>query len=560
MNGSKTLKFKKRILLLILFLMAAMAACTAVSNRMADSGDSSAKLHLGNHIFPISTNSQEAQAAFNTGLTLTYGFSHVAAEREFRRAAKLDPNAAMPWWGVALVNGPHINYPIVPEARAKVAWEALTQAKQRISTASPLEQELINALSSRYVEKQPSDRSSLDKAYAASMKKVWLRHPTNADIATLYAESLMDLHPWDLFDNKGVAKPWTPEIIQTIEGAMKLNPVHPGAHHLYIHAVEASNLPERGLRSADLLGTLVPGSGHLVHMPAHIYLRVGQWPKAAKSNEDAIVADREFTKIYPNQGFYALYMLHNRHFLTFVHMMQGRKEDALKISRDMIATVPEDFLRDYGAVADGFMALTLEVLMRFGEWEAILKEPAPSNNQPFARSMWRFVRSSAYTALDKPVEAKAEKELFLAAVREVPADATFGNNEAHKLLKIAQNVLDGEMAARANKFDQAIKFLNAAITIEDTLLYDEPPDWILPVRHSMGITLLRAGKPREAELVYREDLHKFPKNGWSLYGLSRALHLQGDENGAAQVMREFKDEWAMADTTIGASCLCQPSV
>ncbi len=516
--------------------------------------------NLGDHSFPISTSSSEAQSAFDRGLTLSYAFSHAAAEREFRRAAELDPKAPMPWWGVALVNGPHINYPLVPENKAKTAWEALGQATKRLSNANALEKDLIHALSTRYVEHQGEDRSKLDQAYAQAMKTLWFRYPKNADIGTFYAEALMDLHPWDLYNKDGSSKAWTPEIVNTLEQAISLNNNHPGANHLYIHAVEGSTSPERAVRSADLLQTLVPGAGHLVHMPAHIYLRVGRWEDAAKANEQAILADEEFRKSNSKPGFYAIYMTHNQHFLSFVYMMQGKREAALKSTREMLAAIPPEFLRDYGPIADGFMAVEYEVLMRFGEWNQILSKPEPPKDRPLAYALWRFTRVSAFTALDRFAEAKEERKKFLAATNQVPKEATFGNNSAHTLLKIALHVMDGEIAARENQFDKAISSLQQAKQIEDSLLYDEPPDWILPVRHTLGATLLRAGKYAQAENVYREDLKKFPGNGWSLYGLGRALALQKRTSEMATIEEEFRKAWAGADTTINASCLCQEGV
>jgi tetratricopeptide (TPR) repeat protein len=338
---------------------------------------------------------------------------------------------------------------------------------------------------------------------------------------------------------------------------MKLNPRHPGAHHLYIHSVEASNRPEKGVVSADTLMELVPGAGHLVHMPAHIYLRVGRWEEAAQANINATKADAEFRKANSQPGFYAVYMLHNHHFLSFVRMMQGQHGAALEAARSMVAGVPEDFMREFGPIADGYMAIVYEVQMRFGKWEELLAEPAPPAHLPLANALWRFSRATALNALDRRKEAQDERRQFLSAVTEVPSDATFGNNDAHTLLQLARHVLDGEIAAREKRYSAALRELYAAKRIEDTLMYDEPPDWILPVRHTLGATLLSAGKAAEAEAVYREDLKNFPKNGWSLYGLSRALALQGKEAEASEVRREFAREWADADTQIASSCLCQ---
>jgi tetratricopeptide (TPR) repeat protein len=518
------------------------------------------RFDLGRHTFPIATNVSEAQKAFDRGLTLAYAFSHGAAEKEFRRAAELDPLSPMPWWGVALVNGPHINNPQVPPDKAMVAWEALSTARRLRANGNELENSLIDALSVRYDRKQPKDRSRLDRAYAAAMKKVWSRYSHDADIATLYAEALMDLHPWDLWTHSGEPKAWTPEIVRTLEQAMTLNPAHPGALHLYIHVVEASDNPERGLAAADQLGDLVPGAGHLVHMPAHIYLRVGRWDSAAMANERAILADAEFRKTNPQPGFYAVYMLHNRHFLAFVRMMQGQKAAALKAAREMIDSIPAGFLEEYGPVADGFLALPYEVLMRFGDWNQILLEPEPSTQFPLSYALWRFARASALMALDRTGEAKAERMLFDAAARRVPEEATFGNNRAKDILKIAEYVLNGESAAREKHFDAALTSLRDAVRLEDTLMYDEPPDWILPARHALGITLLRVGRADEAEKIYREDLKRFPANGWSLFGLGRALLWQSKAAEAEAVMEQFSKEWKGADIKIQSSCLCQPGV
>ena len=561
MNAKTIIPFSRMVLILVSSSL--LLSCTTSKNTVSKPPareSAPASFHLGSHSFPISTKVPQAQSAFNRGLTLSYAFSHKAAEREFRRAAEHDAEAAMPWWGVALVNGPHINYPLVPEDKARIAWEAITRARSKRAQATLLERDLIDALSARYVKHQPKDRSKLDRAYAAAMKKLSLKYPEHSDVTALYAEALMDLNPWNLWTEKGAAQPWTPEILSTLEHAIALTRTHPGAHHLYIHAVEGSNHPEVGVPSADLLGGLVPGAGHLVHMPGHVYIRIGRWEDAAKANENVILADEEFKKSEPSPGFYAIYMTHNRHFLSFVRMMQGRREAALKAAREMVAGVPPEFLKEYGPIADGYMAIVPEVQMRFGMWDEILSEPEPSQELPIARALRHFARISALNALDRRAEAKQERARFVAAVGRVPQDATFGNSSAHQLLKIALLVADGEMAAREQRYDAAIKLLTQAVKLEDALMYDEPPDWILPVRHALGITLLRAGKAKEAELAYREDLKKFPKNGWSLYGLNRSLALQKREQEAALALKDFKTQWAGADTAIEGSCLCQPGV
>jgi len=517
----------------------------------------SSHFNLGNHRFKVSTTSRDAQRAFDRGLTLAYAFSHRAAEEEFRKAAALDPQLATAWWGVALVNGPHINFPVVPPQNAAVAWEALTKARALASTASGLERDLIDALSHRYASPQPEDRSPLDRAYAEAMRKVWNNHSENADVATLFAESMMDLRPWDLWTLSGVAQPGTEEIVATLEKALQLNPNQPGAIHLYIHAVEASTNPGRALQPADRLTNLVPGASHLVHMPSHIYVRMGQWKKAAESNQRAMRADLDYRRAYPRPGFYAVYMAHNSHFYAFASMMQGRSEAAMSTARKMIAEIPDDFLKEFGPVIDGFMIFPSEVLMRFGRWEEILKEPEVAPGFPLSGALQKYLRAVALTALGRLEDAEKEAGLFQAARAKVPAEQSFGNNTASNLLEIASHQLQGEMEAKRNHLDEAIRHLRQAVAIQDTLRYDEPPDWIQPARHTLGAVLLTANRAADAEKVYREDLEFYPENGWSLLGLSRALEEQGKSAEAKATQKRFDRAWQDADIKITSSCLCQ---
>jgi tetratricopeptide (TPR) repeat protein len=504
----------------------------------------------------ITTASAEAQSAYDRGLTLAYAFAHYAAEQEFRRALRADPDCAMAWWGIALVNGPHINFPAVTPEHAATAWEALGQAKARAAGATLLEQALINALAERYANPQPDDRRALDQAYAEAMRQVWRASPDNADVATLFAEAVMDLHPWDLWTKDG-PQPWTPEIVATLARGLEFNPRHPGANHLYIHAVEASPNPEKGVAAADRLRTLVPDSSHLVHMPAHIYARVARWDDAAAVNREAMKADAVYRAAYPRPGFCAMYMAHNAHFLAFVAMMQGRSEQALDCARTMVAGVPEDFLQEYAPVVDGYLIFVSEVLMRFGRWEEVLAEPAPPAQAPLSRALWHFTRTSALIALKRMDEAHAEQAAFEKAAAAVPPDRQFGQNSATNILAIARDVLAGEMFAQAGQLDAAIGSLREAAKIEDTLLYDEPPDWIQPVRHTLGAVLLRAGQTPEAAQVYRADLQRYPENGWALMGLRDALRRQGKDSDARMVDARFKRAWASADVKPPSTCYCQ---
>lgn len=527
-------------------LAALVAACASVR-----------PANLGSHSFKVTTSSRTAQHAFDRGLTLAYAFSHAAAEDEFRQAAAADPHCAMAWWGVALVNGPHINFPLVPPDRAQTAWEALGKARALAPKASTREQALIRALGKRHASPQPENRHPLDEAYANTMRNVWQAHPHDADIATLFAEALMDLRPWDLWQLDGQPQPGTDEIIATLERALTLNPRHPGANHLYIHALEASPTPERAVAAADRLRQLVPAAGHLVHMPAHIYARVGRWDDSATANLRAMQADADYLARHPQPGFYAKYMAHNAHFYAYTAMMQGRSAEAIRVARQMVGDIPQDFLLRYGPEADGLMIFVSEVLMRFGRWDELLAEPEPSANLPLARALWHYTRTIALIALDRSAEARKEQAAFHAAAARVPTTATFGNNLAHDLLAIATHMINGERAAKEQRFDAAIVALRSAIALEDRLRYNEPPDWIQPVRHTLGAVLLRAGRAAEAETTYREDLIRYPRNGWSLFGLGRALKLQGKDVEAAETERKFHSAWAKADIQLVSTCFCQ---
>lgn len=512
---------------------------------------------LGNYHFKVTARSVAAQRAFDRGLTLAYSFGHFAAEREFRRAAEADPDCAMAWWGVALVNGPHINFPLVPPPRGAAAWEAITRAKALAARTTPLEQDLIAALGKRYADPHPADRSGLDEAYATAMRGLYQKYPEQADVATLFAEAEMDLHPWNYWSREGEPRPWTPEIIAALERALRLSARHPGANHFYIHAMEASREPGKALASANRLGRLVPDSGHMVHMPSHIYARVGAWDKAAVANRRAMEADARYRAAYPRPGFYAMYMLHNAHFLAFVAMMRGDSAEAIRCARQVVAGVPEDFRQDYPGIADGYMAIVPETLMRFGRWQEILREPEPDPALPLARALWRFTRAAALNALERPEEAKAEQAAFEAASAQVPPESMMGNNYGTNLLAIAARVLAGEISAQAGAYSDAISHLGEAVKVEDTLVYDEPPTWIQPVRHTLGAVLLKAGKAPEAEAVYRDELRRNPENGWSLMGLRETLKRQNKFDEAQAVNARWKKAWAEADIKPPSTCYCQ---
>ncbi len=511
---------------------------------------------MGSHQRKVSTSSADAQAYFDQGLVWMYSFNHDEAIRSFSEVVRIDPDCAMGYWGIALCNGPHINNPIVDADHARAAYDASQQATARIGKCSATEQGLIRAVAKRYAWPAPTDRRPLDEAYATAMGELNRANPNDNDVATLYAESLMDLQPWDLWTKEGAAKGKADEIVAVLEEVISRDPNHPGANHLYIHAVEASAKPERGIASADRLRTAVPASGHMAHMPAHIDVQVGNWQKASDQNVAAMESDRKYREISPKQGFYRMYMAHNPHFLAFSSMMEGRKAAALTAARQVVDGVPAEFGKSHAALMDPFMSIVYEVEMRFGMWDELLAEKAPPAYWPITTAMWHFARGTAYAAKGEIQDAEREQTEFAAAVKRVPEGAMMSINPAHKILSIADHVLAGEIAFRRGDVDVAVRELRAGVAIEDDLLYMEPPEWVQPVRHALGAVLESSGRCKEAEAVYREDLVIWPENGWALYGLSHCLRERGATAEADSVEKRFKATWSRADTKIGASCVC----
>jgi tetratricopeptide (TPR) repeat protein len=514
---------------------------------------------LGSHQRKVTTASPRAQEFFDQGLIWAYAFNHDEAIRSFTAATALDPGCAMAWWGIALCNGPHINNPVMPPERSKAAWDALQRALALRDSADPAERAMIDALAKRYADPAPEDRTGLDRAYADAMAQAWAAYPNDADIGTLYAEAMMDLRPWDLWNKDGTPQPGTETILAVLDEVLRLDPENPGANHLYIHAVEASPHPERANAAADRLRRSVPSSGHLTHMPSHIDVLTGRWAQASQQNEWAIESDRKYRRISPKQDFYRIYMAHNHHMLAFASMMEGRREAALRAARDVVAGVPEDYGRENAALIDGFMGAPYDVLKRFGRWDDLLAEPAPPDYWPITTAMWRYARGIARAAKGDMNAAERERIEFLSAAAKVPKDAVFAINPAARILEVAGHMLDGEIALAQGNYDLAEVALRKGVEIEDSLMYMEPPEWIQPVRHTLGVVLLKAGRYEEAEQVYREDLKKWPNNGWSLQGLAKCLRARGAAADAAETERAFREVWKRADTPIGSSCLCVPS-
>ncbi len=513
---------------------------------------------LGTHQRQVGTKSAAAQRYFNQGLGFLFAFNHDEAIRSFRQAAEHDAQCAMAWWGIAVANGPHINNPVVPPEQAKAAWEALGKARSTAAGSSAVEQALIAALAQRYADPQPADRKPLDQAYAAAMRQVWKTFPDDADVGALFAESLMDLRPWDLWTAEGQSHPGTDEVVATLEATLTQDPNHPLALHLYIHALEASSQPQKAVAPANRLRNLQPGLGHMVHMPSHIDVRTGQWALAIEANDKAIKADRRYRELSPKQGFYRIYMAHNHHMLAYAAMMRGQSRRAISAINEMVETIPPEWVKENAEIADGFAGLPIEVLVRFGRWDEVLKTPEPPEYLPLTRSLRHCARGIALAARGELEQAQAEQRAFLAARERVSREARVGNNSAQDVLAVAEHLLAGEILVRAGKSEAGIDELRTAVKAEDQLRYSEPPDWIHPVRHALGATLLTLDRPAEAEQVYREDLARLPHNGWSLFGLARSLRLQAKTSAADDLTTQFEAVWRDADIKITSSCFCQP--
>jgi tetratricopeptide (TPR) repeat protein len=492
-------------------------------------------------------------------MNLVFGFAHGAAIRSFKAAALLDPECAMAHWGIALASGPHINFPLVPPPMAEQAWSALQLARKYAANAKPADRTLIEALGKRYVQVQPEDRGPLDRAYADAMRVAWKAHPQDPDVGALFAEAMMDLRPWDQWTPEGQAQPGTDEIIATLDAVIKLAPRHPFANHLYIHAVEASPHPERALAAADRLRDLQPGLPHNVHMPSHIDIRVGDWHKATAANISAVDADRKYRQVVgPAKDMIIVYAAHNGHMLAYAAMMTGQRELAMQHIRAMVAGMPEDFLKEYAMMVEGFVAMPYEVMIRFGLWDEILASPDHPDYMVMTRAMRLAARGIAHAAKGDATAARREQAAYVEACKRVPAEETLGNNTAHAILAVSTPMLEGEILVREGKGEAAIASFRKAIEAEDALKYDEPPGWILPVRHVLGATLIQSGRFGAAEEVYREDLKRLPGNGWSLYGLASSLKFQNKHAEAGEVETRFKQVWRSADLQLTSSCLCQP--
>ena len=515
---------------------------------------------FGGYQRPITTDSPEAQAWFNQGIQLMYGFNHDEAIRSFHAAAQADPGAAMPWWGIAYSHGININDPAMTEERWQAAREAADKALERIENATPVEAALVRAVATRYEYPAPENRRRHDEDFADAMGEAFAAFPDDPEVGTIFADSLMNLQPWDYWDNEGNPKGRITEITEALEHVLIGNPDHPGANHLYIHALEASNEPGRAVAAADRLTTLVPGAGHLVHMPSHIYVRVGRYNDAIESNAQAIAADRAYFATAPKPTAYAIYYAHNQHFLAYAAMMAGRYAEALQAARDLEAEMPEENLKAFAGLIEGIMPTTFHVMIRFGKWEEILQEPAYPDFRYVSNAVRHYARSIAYSATGRTAQARAELSAFEQAVEAIPEEWYIFNNPVANVLPIARSMIEGELLYREGKREEAFAILRQGIEAEDALVYDEPPGWMLPVRHALGALLMEQGRYAEAEEVYREDLVRNRNNGWGLLGLQNALLAQNKPLEAAPYAKRFADAFKDADMLPSSSCFCAPAV
>ena len=504
--------------------------------------------NLGSYHREIKTTSADAQKFFDEGLTLLYGFNHEESFKSFELAAARDAAAPMPHWGMALALGTNIN-DVAPAERLKQGYARLAEAQKRKSAGSEVEQGLIDALAKRYVADPAGDQAVREQAYAEAMGALAKRFPNDLDVATLYAESMMNLRPWRLYAKDGTPEPGTNEIVASLEGVMKRNPNHPGANHYYIHAVEASKTPDRAVPSAGRLETLVPGAGHLVHMPAHIYIRTGQYAKSAKSNADAAAVDEKYIKQTGASGLYPMmYYTHNVQFESAAAMFAGNLAQARAAAQRTVTLA--DPVADQMVMIEPFVAQELSVLVRFGQWADILAAKAPASTRVVQTSLYHFARGAALAETGKAAEAEAELAALKAAAAKLPKDAMVGaSNTAADVVAVAVADLTARIAVAKGNTAAAIKAFTAAVAAEDRLGYNEPPDWLIPERERLGALLLKAGRHAEAEKVFRADLSKNIGNPRSLYGLYRALEGQ-KKYAATETKAQFEKAWAGADVTL----------
>ncbi|MBS1927362.1 MAG: hypothetical protein JST95_02055 [Bacteroidetes bacterium] len=507
--------------------------------------------------FPISTSNKEAQAYFNQGMILAYGFNHAEAARSFFEVTRLDASCAMGYWGYAYVLGPNYNGGMEDDNYQR-AFHAISTAKSYSKNCTQKELALIDALATRYASKPPKDRSGLDQAYANAMKKVYSLYPSDPDVGALYAESLMNLHPWDLYEKESKKpKSWTPTLLAILTDLMKKNPRHPGAHHFYIHAMEASSQPEKALKSASLLDSLVPGSGHLVHMPSHIYINTGHYHLGTLANLKAVKIDSQYSTTCHAQGVYPLaYYPHNFHFLTATATLEGNSKVAWMAAQKLRQHTKIELMdQPLWGTLQHYYSIPLYVAVQFGMWDTILVEPRPAKELPYPMAIWHYARGLSFLAKHNIPKAKNElgKLTLLSADSSLKEVSIWGINTTADLVQIAQKVLSAAIALNQNRAIESIRLLKEAVAIEDQLNYNEPPDWFFSVRNHLGAVLIKLKEFTEAERIYKEDLKTWKDNGWALVGLYQSLQLQQKLKEADSTKRKFDGAWEYADVNIVSS-------
>ena len=509
---------------------------------------------LGRLHHAITTSKPEAQRYFDQGLTLVYGFNYDEAARSFRYAAKLDPKCAMAYWGAGLALGPNYNEPDIDPGRRKSAYEASQKAVSLVANAKPPEQAFIRALAKRYSADPKADPKKLAVDYAQAMRDAMRQNPSDSDAAVLFADAAMNVHPWQLWKHDGQPEEGTREIVEVLEGVLKRDPNHIGANHLYIHAVEASEQPQKAMDSAKRLTGLAPGAGHLVHMPAHIYIRTGDYHAASLANQQAVGIDQGYVNKYHVTGMYpVMYYTHNLQFLAVSSSMEGRFDEANRIATKVV-TGMMPFAKE-NPMGEWFLPTKTLVLVRFRQWEELSQLPEPDKNLRILHAIWHFGRGMAFTGLARLDRAIAERDALIAEAKALPRDAMLGFNSAHQLLDIAAGMLDANIARGQRNYKRAAELLTKAAQAEDKLNYDEPPDWYLPPRESLGAVLFTDGRYADAEAAFRAELKAHAKNPRALFGLAECLQAQKKTSEAATVRKEFEAGWKSADIKLKMSDL-----
>jgi tetratricopeptide (TPR) repeat protein len=513
---------------------------------------------LGSYSRKVTTRSEAAQKYFDQGLAFLYELNYDAAGASFEAAAVRDPNCAMAYWGIAMAKGGRVDDSDALIRRGVEAWKASGKAVERAHNALPVEQALIRAAGKRFDLSTSSDRTALDESYASAMRRAWQAFPDDPDVGALTAQAISRARTLDVCSAPGQPLPPSEEVVHALETVLARHPNHPYALHLLIHALEGSDQFERAKGAADRLRDFAPGLSHLTHMPTHIDIRRGNWQAALVASEKAVAADTAYQKLVADPGFYRGLMLHNKQMLAYVAAMQGQSETATQAVRELLANIPHDYKERDVERVDFYYALPYQLHIRFGRWKAMLAEPAPQNDLPIATAMWHLGRSLAYLANGDVGEAKFEQTEFITIVRSFLPDARFRKNDGRAVFSIAAAALAGEILYHEGKVDEALAQLRAAVRGEDSLPYVEPPDWMQPMRHILGATLMDAGRYAEADAVYREDLVRHPENGWSLYGLSQSLRKQKKMAESTAIAARFQAAWKYADIKLTASFLGLP--